>query len=292
MGYQTTYCSVCGLEPTINGGDYIEKCLPIEHIRYKWLNKMIAIDKDGKKSGLLQHYGDGSTYETLDKSKIFDVECEILEEFSTNYMNKYKNRHSGILMHQNCYILAKEYFKDHIKKKNINLYTIFRPVFQMGLSLWNDQSDMSDICNTKYSFTAKQINQIYGKISKYWEQGAEYITYEQDEYEEPKIIGIDLWYFSDPLLNYNDSQKNKERILGILTRLDHTSLVKMNNPKSQKLSSKKIISNKKLIGNNKIRPSPSESATLYNIGDKKIGNDNNIYTIRVDKNGIKKMGKN
>ena len=37
MGYQTTYCAVCGLEPIINGHNMIEKCLPIKHLKYIWL---------------------------------------------------------------------------------------------------------------------------------------------------------------------------------------------------------------------------------------------------------------
>jgi hypothetical protein len=40
------------------------------------------------------------------------------------------------------------------------------------------------------------------------------------------------------------------------------------------------------------RPSPSESAILYNIGDKKIGNDGNVWIITINKNGIKKWIRN
>ena len=155
-----------------------------------------------------------------------------------NSDNYTKEHQSGILMHQNCYKLAKEYYKDTIKK-NVNLYIIFRPVFQISLLIWNNDSDISNIYETKYAFTAKQIDQIYGKISDYWGQDAKYITYDQDEYMEPKIIGIDLWYFSDPLLNYADSQKNKQRILGILHRLNQTLLVKSPYSYNKKLTAKK-----------------------------------------------------
>jgi hypothetical protein len=44
--------------------------------------------------------------------------------------------------------------------------------------------------------------------------------------------------------------------------------------------------------NNKNRPSPSESATLFKIGTKKIGNDGNIWLIVENKNGIKRWKKN
>jgi hypothetical protein len=36
------------------------------------------------------------------------------------------------------------------------------------------------------------------------------------------------------------------------------------------------------------RPSPSESATLYKIGTKKIGNDNNKWIVIQNKNGVNK----
>jgi len=42
---------------------------------------------------------------------------------------------------------------------------------------------------------------------------------------------------------------------------------------------------------NKDRPSPSESATLFDIGTKKIGNDGNEWIIKENKNGVKKWSK-
>ena len=41
----------------------------------------------------------------------------------------------------------------------------------------------------------------------------------------------------------------------------------------------------------KDRPSPSESATLFNEGTKKKGNDGNMYVVAVDKNGTKRWKK-
>jgi hypothetical protein len=42
------------------------------------------------------------------------------------------------------------------------------------------------------------------------------------------------------------------------------------------------------IMSDKIRPSPSQSATLYNVGLKKKGNDGNTWIVGEDKNGVKK----
>lgn len=41
----------------------------------------------------------------------------------------------------------------------------------------------------------------------------------------------------------------------------------------------------------KLRPSPSDSATIYKVGFKKIGNDGNMYIIAKNKNGIKRWKK-
>ena len=132
-------------------------------------------------------------------------------------------------------LVARDYFTHHIKKMLI--YILFSDLFlQMGLLLWNNDFDISDIYETKYSLSANQIDQIYGKIAEYWGQDAEYITFDHDEYKEPKIIGIDLWYFSDPLLKYADSQKNKQRILGILHRLDQNLLLKIPNYPTKKIN--------------------------------------------------------
>jgi hypothetical protein len=39
---------------------------------------------------------------------------------------------------------------------------------------------------------------------------------------------------------------------------------------------------------NKERPSPSESATLFDVGIKKMGNNNKMWIITKNKNGVKK----
>ena len=39
------------------------------------------------------------------------------------------------------------------------------------------------------------------------------------------------------------------------------------------------------------RPSPSESATLFSVGTEKKGNDENMYIIKVNKNGVNRWVK-
>jgi len=51
------------------------------------------------------------------------------------------------------------------------------------------------------------------------------------------------------------------------------------------------VENKNSKNDKKDRPSPSESATLFDIGTKKIGNDGNEWIIKENKNGVKKWSK-
>ena len=73
------------------------------------------------------------------------------------------------------------------------------------------------------------------------------------------------YLLESPLIN----KKNRERILKF-------KIFKIKIKNNSKKTSKKD------------RPSPSESATLFNIGTKKIGNDGNEWIIKENKNGVKK----
>ena len=80
-------------------------------------------------------------------------------------------------------------------------------------------------------------------------------------------ISKNLNYLIDPLKN----KQNEDRITKIW---------------------KPIISKvKKKSHLKKDRPSPSESATLYDVGKKKKGNDGNIYEVVVNKNNVKRWKK-
>ena len=48
---------------------------------------------------------------------------------------------------------------------------------------------------------------------------------------------------------------------------------------------------KKIDKKRENRPSPSDSATLYEVGFKKKGNDGNMYEVVVNKNNIKRWKK-
>ena len=72
-----------------------------------------------------------------------------------------------------------------------------------------------------------------------------------------------------------EAQKNSKRITTILEKI-------IKGIKKPKAITKKL---------KKDRPSPSESATQFKEGTKKKGNDDNMYIIAVNKNGVKRWKK-
>lgn len=86
------------------------------------------------------------------------------------------------------------------------------------------------------------------------------------KYQEQEFL-TNLAYFEDPYLLESPliNKKNRERLLKF-----------------------KIFKIKTKNNSKKERPSPSESATLFDIGTKKIGNDGNEWIIKENKNGVKK----
>jgi len=91
-----------------------------------------------------------------------------------------------------------------------------------------------------------------------------------DLLEEKKKLKIsnNINFLMNPLKN----EKNESRI------------IKIWKPIVNQILKKKIIIKKD-------RPSPSESATLFELGKKKRGNDGNMYIIVVNKNGVKRWKK-
>jgi hypothetical protein len=95
--------------------------------------------------------------------------------------------------------------------------------------------------------------------------------YQEQEFRTNLAYFEDPYLLESPLIN----KKNRERILKF-------KIFKIKN--ESKNNYKKILKKKD-------RPSPSESATLFDIGTKKIGNDGNEWIIKENKNGVKKWNK-
>lgn len=119
-------------------------------------------------------------------------------------------------------------------------------------------NDCYKLLSTKYGkFKFNDINMLiysrsyYGLISKY-----------QGQFFYSSLAFLENPYLLEsPLKN----KINKERILKLVLPINKKS--------------------------DKIRPSPSESATLFNVGTKKKGNDGNIWIIKENVNKIKKWSK-
>lgn len=90
-----------------------------------------------------------------------------------------------------------------------------------------------------------------------------------DDKKKIKITN-NIDFLIDPLKN----KRNQDRILKIWK-----PIATKNNKKNSEKKKKKD------------RPSPSESATLFKIGQKKKGNDGNMYIIAVNKNMVKRWKK-
>ena len=78
-------------------------------------------------------------------------------------------------------------------------------------------------------------------------------------------------------------------------KINYNNINFLTDPLKNSINAKRIIDIwKPIIRKNKknIRPSPSESATLYKIGTIKKGNDGNLYIIYITKNKIKKWKRN
>jgi len=67
--------------------------------------------------------------------------------------------------------------------------------------------------------------------------------------------------------------------------------VKETVPEKPKLIAPKEKKQGKEKKEKKVRPSPSQSATLFSVGQKKQGNDGNLYQIKQNKNGVKRWVK-
>lgn len=170
--------------------------------------------------------------------------------------------------------------------------------YQTQLGSWIDVDDITSalICHKScYNLLCKKlnyklkINDIYNKLneisllSNYKENLNKYIGLQ--DFPWTKII-IDDKNF----INFeNIMALNKE------LKINYNNINFLTDPLKNSINAKRIIGIwKPIIRKNKkkIRPSPSESATLYKIGTIKKGNDGNLYIIYITKNKIKKWKRN
>jgi len=134
--------------------------------------------------------------------------------------------------------------------------------------------DVSDNEDGFLMYTAcyNMMSKIYGKPVKFEDLINRQVNYGIMEKYQGQFFYHNLAYLERPeiLENPTKNKTNYNRILKI--KLPIRKLVKKKSPKKK-------------------RPSPSMSATLYNVGTKKRGNDGNIWIITTNKNGVKRWKK-
>ena len=224
----------------------------LEYIKKNnWLSDVIGILNNKIVSIILEHE---------DHYKIHDIEGNNYDE---QIYNNTDVNNDIYIMHNSCYKLLKKNNFDityqTISDYNYNL--------KQGIEFLTDKKGKI----IKNYFNKKPIikqnieqnisNLDYGIIKKYkgaYNSFCSYLCYENDRY-----------LLEDPLKN----KQNAKRILDL--KLPFTNVSTFVKKKTLK----------------KIRPSPSESATLFQVNDQKKGNDGNIYIISIDKNGTKRWKK-
>ena len=165
--------------------------------------------------------------------------------------NKTRGTDIGFAVHTDCWKFA---------KKVIDYELVYEDLVQAAKK-----------CKTEYILN--NIN--YGPIKKY-AIGQHFNEKYSEEDDRNLIQHKNEWYLLySPLGQSKQSQQNAKRIKKIIKDI----FKKIKN--KRKGSSKKSQSNKD-------RKGPSDSATLYKVGDTLKGNDGQMWIIVKDKNGVKR----
>lgn len=271
-----TFCTLCGgpvhLEKIITNIELLKKYLDKEDIYHK---------KDMLTDIRLSLYDFSSNFQSEEKKKkkknILTLEDakELLK--SLKILDEHKWLSKSLILTENGVIngvidaypdiQVNNKFYHPQKPKNKNDLTHYSDSW--GYLFHNDCYKL--LKNTYGNFSISDINDDVIDIYKYQYPGGNYISQYQDQ-----EFNTNLAYFENPYLLESPliNKKNRERILKL---------------KILKIKTKSKNSPKEAL--KKERPSPSESATLFNIGTKKIGNDKNEWIIKENKNGVKKWSR-
>lgn len=198
---------------------------------------------------------------TIQPGKIVDVMLEVEDwyeiydkngneyEFYEHDINKNNYEKKAYIMHKSCYQLLENNGYD-VSYEAFKKVDNIKPVGRIKVG---NQNIKNNRFNINYGIADKYIGE-YGIFY-------EYVAYIHDPY-----------LLLDPLKNEN----NAKRILKLkipLFKLKKESISKKTSKKTSKKNSRK---------------GPIESATLFKLGTKKIGNDKNMWIIIETKNGVKR----
>ena len=285
MGCYDIYCVICGITTGIhwyeNDFENLEDILDkgkynlINKKTYKKLKKEKEIDKD-----LIENYRKFIKDVNKIKSKFNWCKdtCLITNENVINCNNliedvngSFYNKHKDL---KPLYITPKGLWK-HYKPENRALIC-HKSCYKLLSEKLNYKLKLDDISN---ELDSNSLLQSYGAIVDKYTSMQEFpwigmiinnhfFWYDLLEEKKKLIISNNINFLMNPLKN----EKNESRI------------IKIWKPIVNQILKKKIIIKKD-------RPSQSESATLFEVGKKKKGNDGNMYIIVVNKNGVKRWKK-
>jgi hypothetical protein len=285
MGCYDIYCVICGITTGIhwyeNDFENLEDILDkgkynlINKKTYKELKKEKEIDKD-----LIENYR--KFIKDVNKIKSKFNWCKdtclitnknvintsnLVEDVTGNFYNKHKDS-------EPLYITQKDLW-GYYKPENRALIC-HKSCYKLLSEKLNYKLESDNISN---KLNRNSLLQSYGTIVDKYTSMQEFpwigmiinnhfFWYDLLEEKKKLKISNNINFLMNPLKN----EKNESRI------------IKIWKPIVNQILKKKIIIKKD-------RPSPSESATLFELGKKKRGNDGNMYIIVVNKNGVKRWKK-
>lgn len=271
----------------IGGGDHGTYCLfcgaPISTVdmelpksKYNWLNDIIILLWNGKEFNLNSNEIDPYLFHIFGNNSVVHKDCyKIINDKYNNpsilNFKQYRDYDKNNFIKYNS---IKEYMYQYY---DWNKYFINKKDYFLESPLINKKNKKRIIDNVKNLFS-KNIDKEVLLLIKYYENK------KYDSFVKKFKLISEYEYLSHYFDDYNfdfiyDKKLNKINEF-IQKEMDYLiNFIQKNNFKN-------IIKNKK-----KNRPSPSESATLFNEGTEKKGNDGNIWIIKKNKNGVKRWSK-
>ena len=223
--------------------------------RHDWLNNFIALLPNNKTIPVTY---DGDFF--IDKKGV---------EYSADEADSYYMK-TGIFMHKNCYQLMKKY-------KEINFNEI------------KSKINLNFFINMDYGIIKKYQHQFFQQILAYLENPYLLENPLKNLKNKDRILSL-----NHPISKTKTIKSKKKSIRKISRKLSRKKSKKKSRKKSKKKSKKKSRKKSKKshrTKSKKIRPSPSESATLFSVDTTKRGNDGNTWIIIQTKSGVNRWKK-
>lgn len=251
MGIWETFCPICGLPV---GYDNSHKTTPKD---LKWLNDITIVTSKNQTVRLLDIYGKGSEYD-LGGTIIYKSICYILSTYLWVRNNHRVSKEDMFKATGQLIVVDGKELINFITPKEediieyIESYAIHTNCYSLISSSLKYKLKFCDVMKVVSEEFGTLNTKLYGK---------EYTTYANRQFFDyerirEKANTQDMFITQNPLTN----TANKTRIINIWTKL-------VNRLKAQKC-----------------RPSPSMSASLYDVGTVKYGNDGKLWIIKNNAN--------